>query len=253
MQFASQYGERRLEQEKWVESRPGSGTYVCGQCAEHAAPAILELDQLIRQFFQSTRRLGLPVLSVRTRLQHWFQQRRPEHFLVIEPDVELRNILVAEIQNAVQLKVKACGPKVLTPKMLAAAAPIALARTAGKLNIPLPPYSEMLTIEVSSARSSLANWLPVPPTAIVAVASRWPRFVELARTMLLAARIAPDCLLFRDARKKDWQRGLAEASVVVCDSLTAEKLTEHRRPIVFGLIAETSLAEVRKFEQFLSR
>jgi hypothetical protein len=58
----------------------------------------------------------------------------------------------------------------------------------------------------------------------VATASRWPEFLKLAKTILTAAGFHADSLLFRDARKTDWQRGLKQAAVVICDSLTAQTL-----------------------------
>jgi GntR family transcriptional regulator len=71
--------------------------------------------------------------------------------------------------------------------------------------------------------------------------------------MLVAAGFHPDSLLVRDARKPNWQRGLRQAAAVVCDSVTATELPKGCRAIVFPLVAEASLAELRRYEDFVRR
>jgi hypothetical protein len=69
--------------------------------------------------------------------------------------------------------------------------------------------------------------------------------------MLIAAGFQPDSLLFRDARRGNWQRGLSEASAVVCDSATSPALPKNIRAIPFPLLSEDALNELRRYEQFL--
>jgi hypothetical protein len=57
--------------------------------------------------------------------------------------------------------------------------------------------------------------------------------------------------VFRDAREPDWQRGLKETAAVVCDVLTAAELPSSVRAIAFSLLSETSIAELRRFEDFV--
>ena len=71
----------------------------------------------------------------------------------------------------------------------------------------------------------------LPTGALVAVASRWPEFLKVARAVLNAAGFHPDGLIFRDARNSTWHRGLAETAAVVCDSVTATKLPAGCRAI----------------------
>ena len=50
------------------------------------------------------------------------------------------------------------------------------------------------------------------------IASRWPEFLRIAQTLLVAAGLAPESLLVRDfLSKPGWQRGL-EATAAVCDT-----------------------------------
>ena len=66
-----------------------------------------------------------------------------------------------------------------------------------------------------------------------------------------AAGFHSDTLVFRDARKPNWQRGLKETAAVVCDLLTAAELPKKSLVVPFPLVSEGSLAELRRYEQFI--
>src|SRR5260370_41357981 len=85
--------------------------------------------------------------------------------------------------------------------------------------------TDVLTLHFRSVPTSLAGWLPAPSGALIGIASAWPDFLKLARTMLNAAGFHPDALGFRDARKANLERGLKQTAAVVCDSVTATRLT----------------------------
>ena len=99
--------------------------------------------------------------------------------------------------------------------------------------------------------TSLAGWLPAPSGTLIGVASRWPDFLKLARTILQAAGFHPDALIFRDAREASWQRGLEQTAAVVCDSVTATLLPTGCRAIPFPLVSETSIEELRSYVEFI--
>jgi hypothetical protein len=88
---------------------------------------------------------------------------------------------------------------------------------------------------------------------LIGIASGWPDFLKLARTMLHAAGFHPDALIFRDARKANWQRGLKQTAAVVCDSVTATELPAGCRAIPFPLLSESSIEELRRYVEFIRR
>lgn len=240
-------GYRELQRDGWVEFRRGSGVYVASTQPEAAAsPA---LDQLIAQLFRSARAAGASQSDLRARLRHWLALQPPDHFLVIESDEELRRIVAAEIANSVKLPVRSCGWKDSSLNdEIEGAIPVVLPR---KTPIPggaLPPGTEVVTLQVRSVNASLAQWLPAPSAALLGVASRWPDFLNLARTLLLAAGFSPECLVFRDARMPNWHRGLKDAAAIVCDTVTAQSLPKNSRPLVFPLLSEASLDELRRLQ-----
>jgi DNA-binding transcriptional regulator YhcF (GntR family) len=116
-------GYWQLEREGWIESRRGSGVFVrLGTRAGGRTEVRTEndkagarpsggdgLDQLSSDFFTSARTLGIPLTSVHAQLRGRLDQPPPNHFLLIEPDEDLREIVVAEIQRAVDFPVKSSG------------------------------------------------------------------------------------------------------------------------------------------------
>jgi DNA-binding transcriptional regulator YhcF (GntR family) len=245
-------GYRQLEQELWVEVRHGSGVYVRDSKPEVPLSPALALDQLIAQLFRSARKLGAPLPSVRARLRQWLELQPPDDFLLIETDEELRRIVVAEMQQAVTFPVRTCSLKdAHFLEALEGAIPVALPSKAAAVRRELPAGTELLTLRIRSIPTSLERWLPAPSAALVGVASRWPDFLKLARTMLIAAGFPSEGLVFRDARKPNWQRGLNQAAAVVCDSVTAAELPKGPLAIVFPLLSEPSLEELRRYQNFV--
>ena len=53
---------------------------------------------------------GAPPSLVHARLRQWEQMEPPARWLVIEPDAELRRIVIAEIEPALALPVSGCAP-----------------------------------------------------------------------------------------------------------------------------------------------
>jgi DNA-binding transcriptional regulator YhcF (GntR family) len=245
-------GYRQLARERWVEQRRGSGVFVRANKPEIPLSSALALDQMIASLFRSARREGVSLPALRARLRQWLELQPPDHFLLIEPDAELRRIVAAEMQHAVSLPVMSSGFEDCR-KMLEGSIPVALPNHAASVRQALPDGTELLTLRFRSVPSSLGQWLPAPSGALVGVASKWPEFLKLARTMLSAAGFHPDSLVLRDARKPNWQRGLKQTAAVVCDSVTATELPVGCRPIPFSLLAESSIDELQRYVEFVRR
>ncbi len=245
-------GYRQLERDRWVEFRRGSGVYVRASRPETAASPTLALDQMIARVFASARKLGIPLPTLRSRLRHWLELQPPDHFLLIEPDKELRPILAAEMARAVSFPVRSCGVEDQALP-LDGAIPVALPNRILKIRELLPAGADVLTLQVRSVPSSLAGYLPAPAGALLGVASRWPEFLKVARAVLNAAGFHPDSLVFRDAREANWQRGLKQTAAVVCDSLIAAELPAGCRALPFPLLSEASIAELRRYEEFIQQ
>ncbi|HUA16943.1 MAG TPA: GntR family transcriptional regulator [Verrucomicrobiae bacterium] len=243
-------GYRQLQRDRWVEFRRGSGVYVRASKPELPPSPALQLDQTIARLFLAARKLGVSLPALRARLRQWLEMQPPDHFLLIEPDEELRRILAAEIARAVPFPVHSCAP---SDSKSASEGGVALALP-NRVTIVrqfLPSDAELLTLRLRSVPTSLAGYLPAPAGVLVGVASRWPEFLKVARAMLNAAGFHPDSLVFRDAREANWQRGLKQTAAVICDSLTAADLSSGCRAIPFSLLSESSIEELRRYQEFI--
>jgi DNA-binding transcriptional regulator YhcF (GntR family) len=245
-------GYRQLARDRWVEYRRGSGVFVRAGKPDMSDSSALALDQMIAFLFRSARQQSIPLPALRSRLRQWLELQPPDHFLLIEPDEELRRIVTAEIQQAVSLPIQSRGLQDCS-NALEGSIPVALPNRLTAVRQALPDGTELLTLRFRSVVSSLGHWLPAPSGALVGIASRWPDFLKLARTMLNAAGFAPDSLMFRDARKPNWKRGLKQTAAVVCDSVTAKELPAGCRAIPFSLLAESSIDELRKYAEFIQQ
>ena len=244
---------RDLEQAGWLELRRGSGVYIRNKTNGGLSPE-LSLDHLIAGLFRSARELQVPLSAVRARLQHWLELQPPDHFLLIEPDPELREIVAAEIRSAVTFPVKsgdlsACDDA----DALHACIPVALPSKVEMVRRRLPAGTDLLPLRVRSATDSLGSWLPARSDVLIAVVSRWPDFLKRGQTMLVAAGFDADALIVRDARVSGWQKALPQVSAVVCDSLTATKLPKNCLALPFPLLAPTSLLELQQYEEFIRK
>src|SRR5678816_1592484 len=100
---------RELARRGWVEFRKGSGVYVRARTDEPLDDG-LALDQVIARFFRNLREEGYSLAEIQAGIQRSLSVQRPDHFVLLEPDPELREILVAEIATATKVKVKGAGP-----------------------------------------------------------------------------------------------------------------------------------------------
>ena len=245
-------GYRQLERERWVEFRHGSGVYVRDKKPKGALSSSLWLDQLIANLFRAARDSGAPLAEVRIRMRQWLELQPPDHFLVVEPTEELREILILEMRKALKFPVEGCGlQECRSSGLLDGAIPVVLPNKLTTVRPLLPAGTELLTLQVSSVPTSLAGWLPAPVDALVGVASKWPEFLKLARIVLSAAGFHPDNLVLRDARKPRWQRGLEQTTAVICDAVTASALPKDCRVISFPVLSESSLAELQRYQEFV--
>jgi hypothetical protein len=106
----------------------------------------------------------------------------------------------------------------------------------------LPAGVELVTLPIRSANAWLGPWLPILDGKLVGAASIWPEFLTIARTMLIAASLDPDTIVFRDVRKPRWNRGLEQCAAIICDKHTAAlpAFPKKSQAIVFLLLADSA-------------
>jgi GntR family transcriptional regulator len=244
-------GYRELEREGWTERRHGSGIYVRAN-SDGAIKPEQQIDYHIAGFLRATRALGLPTETVRIRVMEWLAAPPPGRFLLIDPDAELRRILLVELRALTVWPVDESTPeKCCKPDELRAAIPLCRPSQEKLVREVLPKGIELLKLPIRSATGWLSPWLPAPEGHLIGVVSHWPEFLDRARTMLIAAGLQPDTLLFRDARARNWRRGMEQVTAVLCDSYTAQTESFPQKPfqIVFPILADSAGEFLRQYTQ----
>ncbi len=212
----------------------------------------LSLDRLISFFLNLGVDKGLSLREIQSRLRDWLSLPPPDHFLVIEPDPELRRIIVAEIKEATGARATGAGPdECANAELLSGSAPVALFSKAELVRAALPQETYLITLRSRSVSESSQGEKPPPADALIAIVSSWPEFLSWSHTLLVAAGVDPKTLSIRDAREKGWERGLGSIALVITDSLLARQLPHGCTSRVFRVISDSSVAELRAHvEQF---
>ncbi len=249
---------QQLVQEGWIEPRHGSGVYAKASLppAPQSPRMATEyaLDQLIGELMAKARKLGASELMVRERLHRWMSLTPPSRWLVIDPEPELRSILIHEMRQALRLPIEECTPdEAAQPGRIEGAMPVTVPSKAALVRALLPAGTELTVLAVHPVSLELMvhlqRYLPDHAGELVGIASRWPEFLRIAQTLLVAAGLAPESLLVRDATKPGWQRGLEATAGVVCDAVTALELPKSAFPLRFMLLNAATLEELHKQEE----
>lgn len=238
---------RELARRGWVEFRKGSGVYVRARNDEPIEDGHA-LDQLIARFFRNLREEGYSLAEIQTGIQRSLSVQRPDHFVLLEPDPELRQILVAEIAAVTKVKVMGVGPNEVDGA-LTGAVPVVLYGHMDPFAERIKPETDVLVLHSASVVERMRGQTRPPRDALVAVVSRWPEFLRWARTMLVAAGLDADALSFRDARERNWEKGLRSAAFVITDSLMAPRIPGECEVKLFRILAESSLKEIRGYAE----
>jgi DNA-binding transcriptional regulator YhcF (GntR family) len=248
---------RELERAGWVEFRHGSGVFVRSARPSAALTPELAIDQLIVDLAARARKLGAPEALLRARLRRWLSFEPPARWLLIEPDPELRRIVMLEMEEGLALPVAGCSPdECCRGEWLERSLPAVLPSKAAAVRQLLPAGTDLTVLQVQPVspelQAHLQRYLPEHSTDLIGIASRWSEFQRIGRTLLIAAGLSPESLVVCDATRPGWKRGLETTSGVVCDAATALELPPRCFPLVFRLLGDLSFQNLRALESAVS-
>lgn len=235
---------RKLVEQGWLEFRKGSGFYI-----REAKTETIEnsLDKLLAEFFQKAQIQGFSTSEIKEKLTQFLSKETADEILLIESDTDFREILAEEIKQATGHKISETDfddfKKNHHDKNSVF---VAMFDEKTKIENVLLPDKNCIFLKARSVADSMKGEQRPSDNDLIAVVSGWEKFLLLAKTMLVAARIDAESLIVRSTKKENWQNGLSSASMIICDALTATKLSNLKNLRPFRLIADESLEKLRQ-------
>ena len=235
---------RKLAEQSLLEFRQGSGFYVT-ESAGRVLEGARRLDEMIARLFDDARSLGFAEEEVLKRLKRARNLRSSDHLTLVESDRGLRDILVHELSQA-SLPVTAVSFEDFSAgRVKGASLLIAMFDEKSKLDPVLADGRKCVYLKGRSVSAAMAGETRPGASDMIAVVSGWDGFLMFARIMLLAAKIDPGNLIVRSTAEDDWTAAIRNASLVICDSLTAIDLDGRASVRSFRIVSDDSLEEVR--------
>ncbi len=227
---------RELADHGWIEYRHGSGFYVC----DHSADSGESVERFVARFLKSAQAQGFSVSEIADCVSRFAERDAPARVVLLEDDELYRAILVTELRSALNVGVDG----VATTGFVGADGAVATAMFDEKPK--LAPDVECHFLKTRSVAGAMAIENRPSETDLIAVLSGWDKFLVLARTFLVAARVDSESLIVRSTRESGWRKGLDAASVIICDAPTAEHFNGDPRLRTFRLISDESIGELRQ-------
>jgi GntR family transcriptional regulator len=231
-----------LAKRGWVTRRRGSGVFV----RDLRMP---EDDGSIETFVHTCIEEGLMRGFSLDALQSAFcaiaQEPKVRRFLVVDPDAHLARILAAEVGEAIGrvLPFSSCdeAPQMLTADTCVLANEAHVAQVREFLG-----HGSFLTIQLKSMQDILAGYERPTSPVLIAVVSRSESILHWASTLLSALGFPADSILQRNPQLRHWQDGLAACDMIASDVVTSAELPRGVRPIVFRVVSDKFLVELRE-------
>lgn len=237
---------QKLGRRGLIEFKKGSGFYVC-EPKQNKQDGETELDAIIANFLKIAQSNGFSKDEIQNRLQKWFAAQTPEEILLIESDKNLRVILIEEIKQATNARVSGVSFEDFQRKHQTTNAHfVAMIDEKPKIESVLSAGKTCFFIRARSVSDSMTGETRPSQDDLIAVVSGWEKFLAWSRTILVAAGIENNAIISRLTSEKDWKKGLKNASLIICDTLTAQEFPNDKRVRPFRLIADSSLKELEE-------
>ena len=225
---------RKLVMDGCVEFRKGSGIFVRENGADR-------LDVLLEGLFRDAAEAGFSKDKVLGRILNAKGSGAVVGFALFEPNDALAEIIAFEILMATGHTVTRIFKTDHLPldSML-----VALFDEEAKLRDTFD-VTDFVLLNPNSVAGSLAGRTKPRAGDLVAVASGWDDFLSLAHLFLLSAGVEPNSICLCSTSEPGWKRGLATASMIICDTFTATEIQNYPHVVAFPIISPESLDELK--------
>jgi len=232
---------QKLVDQNVLEFKQGSGYYVA-ELASERIERVRSLDELMENFFESAKALGFDEAAIIRRLKRPRSVSRFDSIAVIDPDAGLRDIIVHELSESFPAAQVLGLEKLLDVR--SGCLFTAMLDEKPKIDPMLNDGQKCVYLKGRSVSASMSGASRPSANDLIAVASGWDGFLAFARIMLLAADIEPGRLVIRSTRDEEWKNSIRSASMIICDTLTANDLSDLGNVRTFRVVSDESLAEL---------
>jgi len=203
-----------------------------------------DLDQMINAVIRVAREGGYSLQALRERVRERLLAQPPDHILVVEQELGLRQLLEEEIGKAARWPVKGCSQEELGSNRGIAIGALVVAPqySIAEIDALLPKDRPAIGIAYSAADEQVSVVQNLREPSVVAVASVSGVFLSTARG-LLAPSLERRHTLCEYLVPLEKPSALRAADLVFCDSI-AFKQVHHPRSIAYRLVAPSSLEYV---------
>lgn len=224
---------RELVRLGWLEARHGSGVYV----RDAPKPVRSRLEELLTAYVGMALREGGTAADIRRAVDRELARTSTERLLLFEPEPELRDVLLREIEESCGLHLSVYAGSTTAEGALI----LAMHGRAQLLERELPCDVPRQLLQMSSIPTALLGHSRPAPETLIAIASASPEILRRARTVLLAAGIESNALVECDARQPDWRDRAMASDLAIADILTAQALSLHPNLRILHVLAKDPL------------
>jgi GntR family transcriptional regulator len=233
-----------LVRRKWLTRRQGSRLVVGINLVENQHDR-LSLDEVINESIQRAKEMGYSLQALRKRVRERLLAQPPDHVLVVEDELGLREIIRKEVHEKIRWPVEACSLQTIIqePGLTIGAQVLAPNHIISELKPFVPESRPVVSISYSQINEHVDQISRLKDPSVIAVASVSESLLKTARS-LLAAAIAQKHT-FQEFQISGTDRiSLKGADLVFCDSF-AMSVVQARRKIHYQLIDSDCLEHLR--------
>jgi DNA-binding transcriptional regulator YhcF (GntR family) len=230
-----------LAKRGWVSQRRGSGVFV----RSFPMPTEGGIAAFAQAFIQEGAAHGYSLAELQNTLAEIAAHSCLRQFLIVHPDPEMARVLAAEIGEATGSPVPFASAqdasRHLTPSTC-----VLVSQVHFKAAPAWVGNAMLKEIRLRSLQDVLPERTPPAAAALIGVVSRSASIHQWAATLLSALGVPADAILLRDPGAEQWQEGLELCDIVGADVVASRELPGQIRPIVFRIVADDFLAEMRE-------
>lgn len=234
---------QELVRRNWVTRQRGSRLTV-GVRKGSSPQTPSTLDELINESIQHAKQLGYSLQALTECVRKRLLAEPADHFLVVEEELGLREVLRQEVQEKLGWPVESCSPEQFAkePGLAVGAQVLAPNHIIGELSSRIPQSRPSISITYSGADEYLELIRGLKKPSIIAAVSVSESLVKTARS-LFAPAIARRHT-FREFLLPQSERiELRGIDVAFCDSLTIRTVS-CRRKVHYRLIASSCFEDL---------